>query len=183
MEAEASKPVPRAPATSALRRVERAVEQVIFASRWLQTPIYLGLMLTVVVYTVHFMRELGHLFHAVETMAEADLMLAVLTLVDAAMVANLVIMVVMGGYENFVSRLDVHMDADRPAWLGKLDHGSLKIKLATSLVAISSIQLLKAFMNFQSVPNDKLMWLVVIHLTFVVSALLLAHLDRLASKH
>ena len=106
-----------------------------------------------------------------------------LTLIDLTLVASLVVMVMLSGYENFVSKLDIGETEKSLAWLGKLDAGSLKIKVAASIVAISSIHLLKAFMNFQSVPNDKLIMLIVTHLTFVVSALLLAIMDRFILAH
>lgn len=113
-------------------------------------------------------------------MAEADLILTALGLVDLALVGNLLIMVILSGYENFVSRIDVAAQTETLSWLGKLDAGTLKIKVAASIVAISSIHLLKAFVNALTIPNDKLMWLVIIHLTFVVSALILAYVDKLA---
>jgi uncharacterized protein (TIGR00645 family) len=113
-------------------------------------------------------------------MAEADMVLTILALVDMVLVASLVVMVMFSGYENFVSRLEVEEEADRLGWLGKLDAGTLKLKVAASIVAISSIHLLRAFVNAPQIPNDKLMWYVIIHLTFVVSALLMGVLDRMS---
>ncbi len=118
------------------------------------------------------------LWHIPE-LAESDLILTILGLVDMALVGSLLIMVMFSGYENFVSRIDVEHGADKLYWLGKPDAGTLKLKVAASIVAISSIHLLKVFMNAQQINNDKLMWYVLIHLTFVVSALLLGVLDRL----
>jgi uncharacterized protein (TIGR00645 family) len=162
--------------------IEKLVETVIFASRWLLVPLFLGLTLVLVIYAAKFFQELAHLFATALAMDDAGLLIAALTLVDATLVASLLVMVIISGYENFVSRLDVDVGRHNIAWLGKLDHGSLKIKLASSIVAISSIHLLKAFMNVELIGNDKLMWLVVIHLTFVVSALLLAYIDRVAFR-
>jgi len=161
--------------------VEKFIENVIFASRWLLVPLFLGLTLVLVVYVVKFFQELFHIFQAALTMDDAALLLAALTLVDATLVASLLVMVIISGYENFVSRLEVDVGRHNIAWLGKLDHGSLKIKLASSIVAISSIHLLKAFMNVNHTSSEKLMWLVIIHLTFVVSALLMAWIDRISS--
>jgi uncharacterized protein (TIGR00645 family) len=113
-------------------------------------------------------------------MAESDIILVVLALIDLSLVASLVVMVMFSGYENFVSRIDVRQTGDKLDWLGKLDAGTLKLKVAASIVAISSIHLLQAFVNVPQIPNDKLLWYVIIHLTFVVSALLLGVLDRIA---
>ena len=160
--------------------MERAIETLIFWSRWLLVPIYLGLSALLLLLGFVFLRELWHLLLIVETLGENDVILAALTLVDLALVASLVVMMVLSGYENFVSRLDVAEGGDRPAWLGKLDPTALKVKLGAALVAISSIHLLKAFMNIESVGTEKLLWLVVIHLTFVVSTLLMALIDRVS---
>jgi uncharacterized protein (TIGR00645 family) len=158
--------------------MERAVEMLLFWSRWLLVPIYLGLASLLLLLGFVFMRELWHLALVVGTMGENDVILAALTLVDLALVASLVVMMVLSGYENFVSRIDVADGVDRPTWLGKLDATGLKVKLGASLVAISSIHLLKSFMNIETASNEKLFWLVVIHLTFVVSTLLMALIDR-----
>jgi uncharacterized protein (TIGR00645 family) len=113
-------------------------------------------------------------------MGEADMVLTILALIDMVLVASLVVMVMFSGYENFVSRLDIDMDKEKLGWLGKLDAGTLKLKVAASIVAISSIHLLRKFMNAEQIDNDKLLWYVVIHLTFVVSAVLMGYLDRMA---
>jgi uncharacterized protein (TIGR00645 family) len=164
------------------RSVERAVERVIFASRWVLAPMFLGLGVALVVYTARFFLDLWHVIGLSFKAEEADMLLAVLSLVDAALVGSLLAMVIISGYENFVSRLDVEEEArHRISWLGKLDAGSLKVKVASSIVAISSIHLLKAFMNIQHISNEKMFWLVVGHLTFVVSALLMAIIDRIST--
>ena len=163
--------------------MERAFERILFAMRWLLAPLYLGLGLLLVLFAFQFFRELIHIFEVAPTLLEVDLILMALTLIDLTLVASLIVMVMLSGYENFVSKLDIGETEKSLAWLGKLDAGSLKIKVAASIVAISSIHLLKAFMNFQSVPNDKLIMLIVTHLTFVVSALLLAIMDRFILAH
>lgn len=159
--------------------IERFLERLIFASRWLQAPLYLGLILVMALMIGKFFQELLHLSTGLWAMNESRMVLAVLGLVDMVMVANLIVMVVISGYENFVSRLDVEGAKDRLSWFGKLDAGSLKIKLATSIVAISSIHLLKAFLDAGDIPTDKLIMMVVIHMAFIASALMLAYLDRL----
>lgn len=150
------------------------------ASRWLQAPLYIGLVFVLGVVVVKFPFKLWELVRRALIVDEGDLVLAVLSLVDLIMVANLVVMVIISGYENFVSHIDSESTTERLSWFGKLDAGSLKIKLASSIVAISSIHLLQRFLEVSTVPNDKLYVLIVMHLTFVVSALLLTYIDRLS---
>jgi uncharacterized protein (TIGR00645 family) len=159
--------------------LENLVERTLFASRWLLAPLYLGLGVVLIAFAVIFVLELVHFVPRVLEWGETDLVLATLSLVDLTLVASLVLMVMISGYENFVSRIEIVQTAEKLAWLGKLDPGTLKVKVAASIVAISSIHLLKAFMNITQMPNDKLLWLVAIHLTFVVSALMLGVLDRM----
>ena len=161
-------------------RAERTVERAILNSRWLLTPFYVGLVLVVVALCVTFFRELWHLYAILFTAGEADVVLTVLSLVDIVLVANLIVMVVISGYENFVSSIDVGEGEETPDWLGKIDAGNLKIKVAAAIVAISSIHLLRAFLNIHQLDTTKIVLLMVMHLVFVVSALLLAWLDRLA---
>jgi uncharacterized protein (TIGR00645 family) len=161
--------------------VERLIERVIFASRWLQAPLYLGLAVVLAVLGIKFFQEFVHLTAEMWHLEESQLVLVVLGMVDLVMVANLVVMVIISGYENFVSRIDVGTARDRLSWFGKLDSGSLKIKLASSIIAISSIHLLRAFLNAGEIANDKLIFLIVIHVTFLFSALTLAFLDRLVT--
>jgi len=163
--------------------MERTIERLIIASRWLQAPLYVGLIGVLALICVRFFSEFVHVTAALWHGEESRLVLLVLSLVDLVMVANLVIMVIISGYENFVSRIDAAEATEKLSWFGKLDHGSLKIKLAGSIVAISSIHLLKAFLDAGELPNDKLIMLVAIHLTFVISALMLAWLDKLAFGH
>jgi len=162
--------------------MERLIEKLIYRSRWVLAPIYLGLSLAVVALTIKFFQELLHLLFHVLTLQEADMILIVLSLVDLSMVGGLLIMVMMSGYENFVSRLDVDEGEEKLGWLGTMDSSSLKAKIAASIVAISSIHLLKMFMEVRNIDNDKLMWYVIIHLTFVVSAFLMGYLDTKVKK-
>jgi len=159
--------------------LERLIERLLFASRWLLAPIYLGLSLTLLLLGIKFFQEVWHLAH-IWDVTEADMILGVLALIDLSLVASLVVMVMFSGYENFVSRMDIAEGGDKLGWLGKLDAGTLKLKVAASIVAISSIHLLQKFVNIDHTPNDKLMWYVIIHLTFVLSALLMGVLDRIA---
>ncbi|MFM7783785.1 MAG: TIGR00645 family protein, partial [Gammaproteobacteria bacterium] len=123
-----------------------------------------------------------HLMWHIITMAEADLVLVILSLIDMAMVGGLIVMVMMSGYENFVSTLNVADDEEKLSWLGTMDSSSLKMKVAASIVAISSIHLLKVFMNAEKTENDKILWYTVLHMTFVISAFAMGYLDKL-SKH
>jgi uncharacterized protein (TIGR00645 family) len=159
--------------------MERIIENMLYASRWVLAPIYLGLSIALLLLGIKFFQEALHTLPLVLGMKEADLVLVTLSLVDMALVGGLLVMVMLSGYENFVSRIDVSEETEKLSWLGKLDSGSLKQKVAASIVAISSIHLLKAFMAVQEVSNDKLMWYVIIHLTFVLSALGMAYVDRL----
>jgi uncharacterized protein (TIGR00645 family) len=159
--------------------LERYFERTMYSTRWLLAPIYLGLSLALIALGIKFFAELLHVLPHIFTISEMDLVLLVLSLVDIALVGGLIVMVMFSGYENFVSQLDLDDDDDKLSWLGKLDTGSLKNKVAASIVAISSIHLLKVFMNAQQVDNDKMLWYVVIHLTFVVSAFAMGYLDKL----
>ncbi len=163
------------------RRVEHNVERVILNSRWLLTPFYLGLILVVVALGITFFRELWHLLHIVFSAGEAEVVLLVLSLVDVVLVANLIIMVMISGYENFVSDISIGENEEAPDWLGKIDAGNLKVKVAAAIVAISSIHLLRAFLNINELSESKIILLMVMHLVFVFSALLLAYLDKISS--
>jgi uncharacterized protein (TIGR00645 family) len=166
--------------------MERAIEKLLFASRWILAPVYLGMSLALVALGIKFFMELWHLLATVFTTSEADLVLVLLALVDMVLVGSLIVMVMFSGYENFVSSLDVDQGSEKLSWLGKLDANSLKLKVASSIVAISSIHLLRAFMKTPSYisddNSDALMWLVIIHLTFVVSAVMMGVLDRITSS-
>lgn len=162
--------------------IERTIERLLFASRWLLAPVYLGLSLALIALGVKFFQEAFHLMTHILSTPEADMVLSVLALIDMVLVGSLIIMVMLSGYENFVSRLDEATQGEKLGWLGKLDAGTLKLKVAASIVAISSIHLLRIFMGVGSgqYTNSQIMWYVIIHLTFVVSAVLLAVLDRMA---
>ena len=166
--------------------MERAIERLLFASRWILAPVYLGLSIALIALGIKFFMELFHLLTDVVSMGEADLVLILLGLVDMVLVGSLIVMVMFSGYENFVSALDVDQGSEKLSWLGKLDANSLKLKVASSIVAISSIHLLRAFMKTPSYisddNSDALMWLVIIHLTFVVSAVMMGVLDRITSS-
>lgn len=159
--------------------LERIIERTLFASRWLLVPLYIGLALLLIIVSVHFFRDLVHVGERTLALSDTDLILAALSLIDLVLVAGLVVMVMLSGYENFVSRLDIAETEKTISWLGKLDSGSLKLKLSAAIVAISAIELLKIFMEARSVPDDKLLWMMLIQLTFVISAVLLALMDRL----
>lgn len=164
-------------------KIEHVLESLVFGSRWLLAPLYLGLAVTLALIAIKFLQEFIHLAPAILGTSETDLVLAVLSLVDLALVANLVLMVVFAGYENFVSKIDVAAHPDRPSWMGKVDMSGLKIRLIASIVAISSIQILKQFMHVKDVTDRDLAWMLGIHLVFVVSGVLLALMDRLSEKH
>jgi uncharacterized protein (TIGR00645 family) len=153
-----------------------------YAARWMLAPIYLGLSLAIVLLGIKFFEEVIHVFPLILDMSEAELVLVILSLIDMALVGGLLVMVMFSGYENFVSRLDSVDPQDGLDWLGKMDAGSLKNKVAVSIVAISSIHLLQIFMNAQNVANDKIMWYVILHLTFVISAFLMGYLDQVTRK-
>lgn len=161
------------------RRVEHRLERALFASRWLMAPFYAGLVLGLAALMVVFIRDLVGFIVKVPTAKEADVILGVLTLIDLSLAGNLVIMVVFSGYENFVSKMDHVKGRDRPEWMGTIDFSTLKLKLLASIVAISAIHLLKAFMNVAAMSDREMMWLVIIHVTFVGSGVLLALTDRL----
>ncbi len=157
--------------------MERHIEILMYRSRWILAPIYLGLSLAVLALGIKFFQELVHLLADVVVLAEAEMILIVLSLIDIAMVGGLLVMVMMSGYENFVSQLDIEAEKEKLGWLGKMDSSSLKAKIAASIVAISSIHLLKVFMNIPNTDNDKMMWYVIIHMTFVASAFAMGFLD------
>jgi uncharacterized protein (TIGR00645 family) len=163
-----------------LPNFERMLENGIFASRWLLAPFYLGLVICLALLLLHFIGKLVAFIPTVPRAEESDVILGVLSLVDVAFTANLVLIVIFSGYENFVSKFDTATH-DRPDWMTKVDFSGLKQKLITSIVAISAIQVLKAFMNIDKYGDTtKLAWLVGIHIMFVVSLLVLSISDRLA---
>jgi uncharacterized protein (TIGR00645 family) len=175
---------------------------LIFASRWLQLPLYLGLIVAQVVYVFHFWVELTHLIEAVfgskealdllvksigykadanwtPKLNETVIMLVVLGLIDVVMISNLLIMVIVGGYETFVSRMNLENHPDQPEWLSHVNASVLKVKLATAIIGISSIHLLKTFINAENYSEKTLLWQTLIHIAFLFSALAIAYADRL----
>jgi uncharacterized protein (TIGR00645 family) len=195
-----SEPTPSAPATPAPLR---PLPRLIFASRWLQVPLYLGLIAAQGVYVFHFLVELVHLIEAafgsqpalqalitsigyktdapITTLNETVIMLVVLALIDVVMISNLLIMVIVGGYETFVSRLNLEGHRDQPEWLSHVNASVLKVKLATAIIGISSIHLLKTFINADNYTDRVLIAQTVIHITFLLSALAIAYTDKLMS--
>lgn len=153
-----------------------------YSLRWLLAPIYLGLSLAVLLLGVKFFQELVHVFPNILEIKEVDLILLTLTLIDIALVGGLLVMVMLSGYENFVSTLNINNDTEKLSWLGKIDSGGLKNKVAASIVAISSIHLLKIFMNAQNIDHETIKWYVIIHLTFVGSAFAMGYLDKVTRK-
>jgi uncharacterized protein (TIGR00645 family) len=162
-------------------RPMRPLPAIIFMSRWLQVPLYLGLIIAQGVYVVLFVKEVWHLVTASMTLDETNVMLVVLSLIDVVMISNLLIMVIIGGYETFVSRLGVEGHPDEPEWLDHVNAGVLKVKLSMALISISSIHLLKTFISPDQNTTHTIMWQVIIHLAFLLSAAVMALVDRLAT--
>ena len=165
---------------------QQHLERFIFWSRWFQAPLYLGLVAAQGVYVYLFMAELAHLigsvFESGGHISETETMLVVLGLIDVVMIANLLIMVIIGGYETFVSRLDLDNHPDQPEWLSHVNAGVLKIKLSTAIIGISSIHLLKTFINAGNLPEHTIKWQAIIHVVFLLSALAMALVDKLMNQ-
>jgi uncharacterized protein (TIGR00645 family) len=163
--------------------LEAVLEWVIYSSRWLMAPVYLGLIAALGILIITFFRELYMQAPLVLDMDETDIILLVLTLVDLSLAGNLVLIILFSGYENFVSKIEAaHRDHDRPEWMGTLDFSGLKIKLIASIVAISGIHLLKIFMNISNYTEQQLRWYVIIHLTFIFSGVCVAAMDWIEEK-
>lgn len=166
-----------------MKKIEHFVESIILASRWVLVVFYLGLTLALGLYAISFLRKLWEYFTKVMVLEETDAILKILSLIDASLVASLVVMVIISGYENFVSRFDnVDETSTEISWLGKVDASSLKIKVASTIVAISSIHLLQIFLNANQYTDSKIMWLTIVHMAFVVSALFLAYIDKVITS-
>ncbi|KMZ11412.1 putative transmembrane protein [Candidatus Burkholderia humilis] len=159
----------------------KALPRIIFMSRWLQVPLYLGLIVAQSVYVVLFLKEVWHLVTHAMTLDETNIMLVVLGLIDVVMISNLLIMVIGGGYETFVSKLGVEGHPDEPEWLDHINAGVLKVKLSMALISISSIHLLKTFTNPDQHSYHTVLWQVIIHVAFLLSALIMAYVDRLTT--
>jgi len=165
-----------------LEFIEFSIERAMYASRWIMAPVYLGMSLALLTIAIKFFQELWHILPHIFVITDGDLVLALLSLIDLTLVGSLIVMVMFSGYENFVSQLDIKEGTEKLDWLGTHDYSSLKMKVATSIVAISSIHLLKIFMNVEQIANDKLLWYTIIHMIFVFSALLMGYLGKL-EKH
>ena len=167
-----------------LKNIERTLEKVIFNSRWILAPFYLGLVLGVFLLFIKFAQELWHLATHVVTASEADVTVGILALVDMSLVGSLLLMIIFSGYEIFISKIDTGDHKDRPDWMGKVDFSGLKLKVIGAIVAISAIDLLKSFMDISLTMNDadtnSLKWKVIIHMAFVVSGVLFAIMDKVA---
>jgi len=168
-----------------LKQLEELLESTIFSSRWLLAPFYLGLVLSIVLLFIKFAQEFWHLFSHALTTSEADVIIGILALVDMALVGSLLLMIIFSGYEIFVSKIDVENHEDKPDWMGKVDFSGLKLKVIGAIVAISAIDLLKVFMNMptdeMTDPQTKIiMWKVIVHMTFVLSGVFFAIMDKIA---
>ena len=164
--------------------IERFLHRVLFASRWLLLPFYLGLVIALALLAFKFVQKLVALFPDFIALDLESTIVVSLKLVDIALTGNLLLMVILAGYENFISRIQTDTKEERPDWMGKIGFADLKMKLITSIVAISAISLLEAFMNIEATNKVDVAWLVGIHLTFVLSGLLLAVQDRIGGgKH
>jgi|TARA_B110000977_G_C10978461_1_gene455151 uncharacterized protein (TIGR00645 family) len=164
-------------------QIEELIERGIFASRWFLAPIYLVLSISLLFISIKTIQELFHFVPSALDMEIKDMMLYILHIVDLALIANLVLMIIFAGYENFVSKIGVANDSeDKPSWMGQVGFSELKLKLIASIVAISGINLLEAFMDLSLITDRDLRWMIIVHITFIVSGVLLALMDFLASK-
>lgn len=162
-----------------MKKLELFVERIILASRWLLVAFYIGLAIALALYAFTFFGKLIDFGSHLSELGENDTILKILSLIDAALIASLVVMVIISGYENFVSRFDDEKDVH---WLGKIDAGSLKVKVASTIVAISSIHLLQIFLNIPKYEESNIMWYTILHVTFIFSALFLAYIDKITKK-
>lgn len=161
---------------------ESFIERSLFASRWLMAPIYLGLAAAIVLLLISFMQELVHLFTALPNLSQNDVVLGILSLIDLSLAANLLLIVIFSGYENFVSKINTDTHEDNPEWKGNVDFSTLKLKLIASIVAISGIHLLKVFMDVEKTSESNIKWMIIIHVVFVVSGVFLALMDLIAAQ-
>ena len=166
-----------------LKKTEQRLEKIIFNSRWLLAPFYLGLVLGIILLFIKFFQEMWHMITHVLSASEADVIVGALALIDMSLVASLLLIIIFSGYEIFVSKIDTGGHEDRPEWMGKINFSGLKLKVIGAIVAISAIDLLKSFMDIPKEMSesdaDRLMWKVIIHMTFVLSGLLFALMDKI----
>lgn len=169
-----------------LEKIEHGLESTIFKSRWLLAPFYLGLVFSIILLFIKFVQEIWHMTIHVFSASESDIIIGILALVDMSLVGSLLLMIIFSGYEIFVSKIDVAEHEDRPDWMGKVDFSGLKLKVIGAIVAISAIDLLKAFMNIPEQLSDAdsnaLLWKVAIHMAFVLSGVLFAYMDKIAGE-
>mgnify|MGYP001562651477 CR=1 FL=1 len=163
-------------------RVEKFIERGLFSSRWLMAPMYVGLAMGLVLLLISFMQELLHLFMALPDISQNDVVLGILSLIDLSLAANLLLIVIFSGYENFVSKINTDDHEDNPEWKGSVDFSTLKLKLIASIVAISGIHLLKIFMDIGKTPENHIKWMIIIHVVFVISGVFLALMDMIAAR-
>lgn len=167
-----------------MKKLEHGVERVILATRWMLAPLYLGMCASMAVFVIKFFQELFHLLSNVMHSSEAEWIIGILALIDNVLVANLVVMVLISGYETFVSPINIENPEDRPGWLNKLDPGTVKIKFASSVVGISLVHMLAVYLKMGEYDAQHMLWQAVFHSLFVLTALLLAFVDNVASsKH
>jgi len=162
--------------------MERLLEGLLFRSRWLLAPFYVGLIAGILLLLAKFAEELWHLVVTLPAASGSDVIVGILALIDLSLVASLLIIIIFSSYENFVSKMDTGEHEDRPEWMGHVDFSDLKLKVIGSIVAISAIELLKSFIKVDELTNEQLAWKVAIHLTFVVSGVLFALMDRLGDR-
>ena len=165
-----------------LKNIEHILEKVMFASRWLMAPFYLGLIICLIVLLITFCSELIHFFTGGMTFEETEIILFALTLIYLSFTGNLLLIVIFSGYENFVSKIDVANHEDKPSWMGTVDFSGLKLKLISSIVAISGIHLLKLFFNLNNYTKEQITLFIAVHLTFVFSGVILAYMDYIVEK-
>jgi len=173
----------KSPLRNPARRVELVMEHLMFSSRWLLAPLYLGLLLGLIILVLKFFQEFWHLATTLSDATLQETTIGILEILDITLLGNLILIVIFSGYENFVSKINVALESeDRPSWMGKVDFSGLKIKLIGSLVAISVIQLLAVFLDPEMIDPDQVVWMIAIHLTFVISGVLFAVMDFIADK-
>jgi uncharacterized protein (TIGR00645 family) len=161
---------------------EKYLAAMVFSSRWLQAPLYIGLIVAQGIYVIQFLRELVHLVASVDHIQENEIMLIVLGLIDVVMISNLLIMVIIGGYETFVSRLRMEHHPDRPEWLSHVNANTMKVKLSMALIGISSIHLLRSFINVENMAKEDVMWQAILHGMFLVSAVAMAAVSQMSAR-
>ncbi len=166
-----------------MNKIEKTLETLLFSSRWLLAPFYIGLVFAVILLLVKFFEELLHIMPLAWSGSTSDAIVGILSLVDLALVANLLLVIILAGYENFVSKIQTGDHEDRPPWMGHVNFSDLKVKLIGSIIAISAIELLKSFVHVEELTNEQLAWKVGIHLTFVFSGVMFVIMDRLGDKN